>query len=99
QTGMGQSFAPASKQKSAADFSEHHVVYDKHIDLYYHPFWRDESMYIMEFRLSGKDTIYKRTEKVDYIIGSGQHTNSHLMNVNGYVYQLPLTWYAQKKQW
>lgn len=99
ETGMGQSFAPASKQKSAADFSKHHVVYDKYIDLYYHPFWQEENMYIMEFRLQGKDTIYKRTEKVDYIIGSGQHTNSHLMNINGYVYQLPLTWYAQKKQW
>ncbi len=99
QTGMGQSFAPATKTKSAADFSKHHVVYDKHLDLYYHPFWRNNNMFIMEFRLQGKDTIYKRTEKVDYIVGSGQHTNSHLMSINGYVYQLPLTWYAQKKKW
>lgn len=99
QTGMGQSFAPATHEKSAADFSKHHVVYDKHLDLWYHPFWRNNNMYIMEFRLQGKDTIYKRIEKVDYIVGSGQHTNSHLMSINGYVYQLPLTWYAQKKKW
>lgn len=99
QTGMGQSFAPATHEKSAADFSKHHVVYDKHLDFWYHPFWRNNNMYIMEFRLQGKDTIYKRLEKVDYIVGSGQHTNSHLMSINGYVYQLPLTWYAQKKKW
>lgn len=99
QTGMGQSFNIASRQKSAAEFSEHTVVYDKSSDMSYHPFFKNDSMYIMEFRLENRDTIYKRIEKVDYIIGSGQHTNSHMMNVSGYIYQLPLTWYAQKKKW
>lgn len=99
ETGMGQSFALASKAKSAADFSRKHVVYDRFSDLYYMPFWKGDSLYISEFRLAGKDTVHLRTEKVDYIIGSGQHTNSHMMNVNGYVYQMPLTWYAQKGKW
>lgn len=99
ETGMGKSFDLATKQKSSADFSKHHVVYDQFKNLYYHPYWQNNNMYIMEFRLKGKDTIYKRAEKVDYVIGSGQHTNSHLMNINGYVYQMPLTWYAQEKKW
>ena len=99
QTGMGQSFDLATRSKSAADFSKKHVVYDKYNNMYYTPSWKGDNMYITEFRLSGKDTIYKREEKVDYIVGSGQHTNSHMMNVNGYVYQLPLTWYAQKRKW
>jgi hypothetical protein len=46
-----------------------------------------------------KTPSHKRIERVDYIIGSGQHTNSHFTNINGYVYQLPLTWYAQKAKW
>jgi Tfp pilus assembly protein PilF len=99
ETGMGQSFDLASETKSAADFSKRHLVYDKFSDLYYIPSKRNGNIYITEFRLQGKDTIYKRTEKVDYIIGSGQHTNSHMMNVNGYIYQMPLTWYAQKGKW
>jgi len=99
QTGMGQSFNIASKKKSAAEFSSHTVVYDKISDMSYHPFFKGDSLYIMEFRIEKNDTIYKRIEKADYIIGSGQHTNSHMMNVNGYLYQLPLTWYAQKKKW
>jgi hypothetical protein len=98
-TGMGQSFGAATPQKSSADFGKKHVVYDSLLDLHYHPFWKNDSLYISEFRLSGKDTIHQRSERVDYIIGSGQHTNSHLMNVNGYIYQLPLTWYAQEKKW
>ena len=99
ETGMGKSFDLATRAKSAADFSKKHVVYDKYKDLYYMPTWKGQHFYITEFRLQGKDTIHKREEKVDYIIGSGQHTNSHMMNVNGYVYQLPLTWYTQKGKW
>ena len=53
----------------------------------------------MEFRLKEKDTIYKRIEKVDYIVGSGQHTNSHIFNTNGYLHQMPMTYYTQKGQW
>lgn len=98
-TGMGQSFGPATKEKSSADFSKSHVLSDSFLDLHYQPFWQKDTLHIREFRLSGKDTIHTRIERVDYIIGSGQHTNSHLMNVNGYIYQLPLTWYAQERKW
>ncbi len=97
-TGMGQSFGAATKQKSAANFS-HKPLYDAALDFYYLPFWKGDSMYISEFRLEGRDTVFKRTERVDYIIGSGQHTNSHLTNINGYIFQMPLTWYAQKGKW
>lgn len=99
QTGMGKSFDHATKQKSAAKFEKHTVIYDKYSDFYYHPFWDHDSMKIMEFRLKGKDTIYKRVEKVDYIVGSGQHTNSHIQSVNGYLNQMPMTFYTQKQEW
>lgn len=99
QTGMGQSFAHASKQKSAGDFSKHIAIYDKYSDFYYYPYWDNDTMKIMEYRLSGKDTIHKRIENVDYIIGSGQHTNSHIHTTNGYLNQMPMTFYTQKKQW
>ena len=99
QTGMGKSFEPASKNKSAAKIDKHAVIYDKFSDFSYLPFWLKDSMKIMEFRLKGKDTIFKRIENVDYIIGSGQHTNSHLSNTNGYLHQMPMTYYTQKGKW
>ncbi len=98
-TGMGSSFNFASQQKSAADFSKIHVVYDTANDLYYKPFFKNKELFFMEYRLEGMDTIHKRIEKIDYIIGSGQHTNSHLILRNGFVYQAPLTWYSQQKYW
>lgn len=100
QTGMGQSFDHATKQKSAADFSPAHAsVYDKDLDFWYKPYWNKDSLYIMEYRLEGKDTVHKRVQKVDYIVGSGQHTNSHIYNSNGYLYQAPITFYTQKQRW
>ncbi|MDZ4667215.1 MAG: tetratricopeptide repeat protein [bacterium] len=99
QTGMGQSFGKATKAKSAANFTNHKPVYDSILNLYYYPKWIGDTLFVLEFRLRGRDTIHKRIERVDYIIGSGQHTNSHLTNLNGFIYQLPLTWYSQKKQW
>jgi tetratricopeptide (TPR) repeat protein len=98
-TGMGESFDVASKTKSSAKFGPHVVVHDTAKDFYYHPFWKNDSLYVLEFRLKGKDTIYKREQQINYIIGSGQHTNSHIYNENGYLYQAPITFYTQLGKW
>ena len=98
-TGMGSSFGNATQIKSAADFAHNQVIFDTINNLYYKPFWKVNELYFMEFRLNGKDTVHKRIEKIDFIIGSGQHTNSHLILRNGYVYQAPMTWYSQEKHW
>jgi Tfp pilus assembly protein PilF len=100
QTGMGQSFGHATRQKSAADFApEHALVYDSALDFYYKPFWLNDSLYVMEFRVQGGDTVHKRIQRIDYIVGSGQHTNSHIYDINGYLYQAPITFYTQKRTW
>lgn len=98
-TGMGQSFDAATKEKSSGNFENHPSIYDKHTDLYYHPYWLKDSLYIIEYRLNGRDTTHKRIERVDYIIGSGQHTNSHLFSSNCYIHQMPLTYFTQKGKW
>ncbi|MBX7109687.1 MAG: tetratricopeptide repeat protein [Chitinophagales bacterium] len=98
-TGMGKSWDMASPAKSSGKFDSHNVVYDPYKNFYYQPFWKDSLLYIMEYRLEGKDTIYKRIQQITYIVGSGQHTNSHLWQVNGFLYQAPLTFYTQKGVW
>jgi hypothetical protein len=98
ETGMGKSFNTATRAKSSAGF-RHAEIYDKYTGFHYKAFWQQDSMYISEFRLNHKDTVHRRTEQVNFIIGSGQHTNSHLQSVNGYVNQMPMTFYTQKKRW
>lgn len=98
-TGMGMSFDTASHAKSSGHFDSHEVIYDKFRNFSYYPHWEGNSLFITEFRMNGKDTSYSRKEKISYIVGSGQHTNSHLINVNGYIYQAPATFYTQSGKW
>lgn len=97
-TGMGKSFGLATASKTSANFNKP-GVYDRFLNLHYKASLNNDSIYIHEYRLENKDTTYKRTEQVNFIIGSGQHTNSHLQNINGYLHQMPLTYYTQKQQW
>lgn len=99
ETGMGKSFDYASKKKSSGDFRNHAVVYDSTNNMNYLAFWEGDSMKISEFRMDKKDTLFKRTETIKYIIGSGQHTNSHISETNGYLFQVPLTFYTQSGKW
>lgn len=98
-TGMGLSFDKASRGKSAADFSIGAMVYDQYLNLNYHPFWKNDELFFKEYRMLGRDTIYQRAEKISYIVGSGQHTNSHIWESNGYLYQAPMTFYTQDRKW
>ncbi len=99
ETGMGQSFHVASLEKTSANFKNNQAVYDAYLDLYYYPYWKNNTFYLHEFRLNGKDTTHSRIEEITYIIGSGHHTNSHFTSENGYLFQAPITFYTQKGKW
>ncbi len=97
-TGMGLSFDSATPSKSASVIGSDSILYDTHNNLYYSPYWDGDILKVNEFRLSGMDTLFSRIQIVDYVIGSGQHTNSHVYVINGYVYQIPFTYYTQDQK-
>lgn len=99
ETGMGKSFYVPDKNKIIESFSSESLVFDAHSGYYYHPFWKADSLFIREFRLNGKDTTYQRTEKINYIVGSGNQTRSYILERNGYLYEVPVTWYVSKQMW
>ena len=74
-------------------------VYDKHLDFYYQAKWEGDTLYLYEFRLRGRDTVYLRREKADFVIGSGHQTRSYLIWRNGFLYEAPITWYALPRKW
>lgn len=96
---MGRSFRVGSVSNSDADFDNAPAVYDTTANLYYQAFHRGDDIFLREFRLADGDTVFSRVEKIDFIVGSGQHTNSHIMDVNGFLYQMPITWYSQDRKW
>src|SRR5689334_25214377 len=64
-TGMGMSFDHASSKKSSARFGSKEIVYDRYKDFYYHPYFSNDSLFVNEYRLNGKDTIHSRTEQIN----------------------------------
>jgi tetratricopeptide (TPR) repeat protein len=97
-TGMGQSFGEATELKSKAIFSNS-KLYDSFNHFNYTANFLNKTLYITEYRLKKFDTTFCRREKVDFIVGSGQHTNSHIQSTNGYMTQMPMTFYTQKQKW
>ena len=85
QNGMGQSLDTASPEKSAGVFGESAHVFDKTKNLHYKPFFKGNQLFLLEYRLEGRDTVFQRLEAISNIVGSGHHTNSHFTNTNGYL--------------
>lgn len=98
-TEMGMSFGKATKQKSSSFGHGNGYAYDTIKDLHYISFWEGGEFFIKEFRLYNGDTVYQRKEHIDYIIGSGHHTNSHIIQRNGFLFQAPMTFYTQSGLW
>ena len=93
-TGMGKSIRPALSKYSSSDFTSQ--LYDSVLNFFYHPHWISDSLYVTEYKLSSNnDTVHSLNYSIDYIVGSGHHTNSHLYLNNGYLYQVPVTFYTQ----
>jgi len=91
--GMGKSFNVAQKEFSSADFK--HPIFDSILGFHYFPEWIDNELFLNEYQLKFNDTVFSLKTKIDYIVGSGNHTNSHIINSNGYLYQAPFTFYTQ----
>ena len=95
-TGMGMSFDTASPRKSASVIGTDSVLYDPKSNLHIKPFWYGDTLMVKEFRDVNGELVHERTEAVNYVVGSGQHTNSHIYLSGQYAFQAPFTYYTQK---
>ena len=99
QTGMGRSLARFDTT-GAPEKWEQTRVYNKAFDLYYEAFLRGDTLYQREFRLDRKGNVIHELEfPVAYVVGSGNATRSYLMDVNGFITEMPLTWYVHRQKW
>ena len=106
---MGQSWDFATKEKSAGNFdlrsnedhtirlNNHPPIFDSVSGFSYVPYWKNDLLFVQERKVYKNGQIYGRDEFIQYIVGSGQHTNSHLWSSNGYLFQAPFTFYTQQK--
>jgi hypothetical protein len=103
QTGKGRAFSRPQRGVGPEEFGgPKSIVFDRFSKRYYRAFWRADSLYVAEWQLDpvgGRDTAHYRVERVDYVIGSGNQTRSYILERNGYLYELPITWYSARHLW
>ena len=77
------------------------------------PFFHEPSRQYFEMRRRGQDVVFRRWQVaadgapihlfervVDWIVGSGNHARTYLYRVpSGELYQLPISWYSQTREW
>lgn len=76
------------------------VVCNEPSNLCYEAFVRNGELYQREFRRDAAgEVVHEVTFQADYVIGSGNATRSYLMEEDGYVTEMPLTWYVDAERW
>ena len=95
--GMARSFYPHSAENRVEDI-EGVRLYHEPSGFYYTVIEEDEGVYQEEFRLAsdGRKT-HRLRRRMDYVVGSGNAARTYLTQSKGRLYELPLTWYTQKK--
>ncbi len=99
-TGMGRSVSRFEAAAAPERFGPEARVFDARRKFYYEPFVRGDTLFQREFRLDAAGrVVYEQTHPAAWVIGSGHATRSYLMQVNGYVTEMPLTWYVERGRW
>ena len=99
-TGMGKSVSLFDIDTAPETFSQNDEVYHPESGYYYRPLIKNDSLFQVEYlRNTEGEVIHERMHPVDWVVGSGNATRSYFMDTNGYVTQMPLTWYAESKRW
>lgn len=99
-TGMGRSLSRFDAATAPEQFGASATVYEPQSDFYYEAFVQGDTLFQREYRLgTGGEVTYERAYPAAYVIGSGNATRSYLMDVQGQLTEMPMTWYVEREKW
>jgi predicted CXXCH cytochrome family protein len=90
-TPMGQSSGPADENLIAGDFT--HKPSGVHYSIY-----RDGGKVWLSFDRPGDSLLHGKREFL-YYIGQGRRGRTYLFSVDGFVFESPVNWYADRRMW
>ncbi|QDT35418.1 hypothetical protein Mal48_46950 [Thalassoglobus polymorphus] len=62
-------------------------------------FRKDGELYHRDELTADGEVIAQAEHPLKYLIGSGKHSRSYLVEVDGFLMESPVTWYESKKRW
>ncbi|HEX3877504.1 MAG TPA: cytochrome c3 family protein, partial [Bryobacteraceae bacterium] len=91
QTAMAHASGPATDQLTPADFT--HAASGVHYRVY-----AENNAAILAFDRPDDPTM-RGTRRLQYFVGSGHRGRTYLFSLDGFFFESPINWYAQKKVW
>ena len=97
---MGRSFYHPGAHPEIEDYTGNNHVYDRQNNLHYEMVADKDGYYQVEYRQNDQmERTHELRRKVDYVIGSGNNNRTYLTSDNGYINEMPVTWYSEKGIW
>ena len=95
-TGMGRSMALVDAKHSPPDGAVEHLPSKRH----YRAFRKNGELWHQELLLTPDHSDMVLAEfPLKYVVGSGNHGLTYLVETDGFLVESPLTWYASRKEW
>jgi predicted CXXCH cytochrome family protein len=95
-TGMGQSMAEVNLLREPPDGAYDHVPSKRR----YQVRRKDGQMWHRELLAGTKgEEVVLAEYPVKYVVGSGRHSLTYLVEVDGFLVESPITWYSSRKAW
>jgi predicted CXXCH cytochrome family protein len=97
---MGRSLAPISPAASPESFDPAHQTPFEAAGFLYSVLTRGTHVFHRETRPDARgQSVLTLEEEIPYVLGSGTRGRSYLVNLDGYLFQSPISWYTQKNAW
>jgi predicted CXXCH cytochrome family protein len=93
-SGMGRSMAPVDPAREPPDGALDHAASQRR----YQVVRRDGRIWHREL-LAGAEDVLLQEHPVRYVVGSGRHSLTYLVDADGFLVESPVTWYASRKAW
>src|SRR5262249_35979129 len=95
-TGMGRSMAPVDPEREPPDGAYDHPPSKRR----YQVVRKDGRLLHRELlRTEGPEEVVLSEYPVTYVVGSGRHSRTYLVEADGFLVESPVTWYASGKGW
>lgn len=97
--GMAQSFYAMTPERAVEDFGGVTLTHEGS-GFTYTVYQEGDQFVQEEYRLGlGGEKTHRLARTMDFVVGSGSAARTYLSQVNGRLYEMPLTWYTQAERW
>lgn len=97
--GMAQSYYRLTRENTVENFDAPPLWHEES-GFYYRVYEQGGDFWQEEYRVdSTGELTHRLPRRMDFVVGSGHAARTYLSESGGRLYELPLTWYAQKARW